>query len=79
MTWKVIYTEGLAKYEQLFPANKSTLIPLIFAQHECVKINSRQNRAFFAHLGAQKLMVREFFKYYFEPEFDDIIQYFSPP
>ena len=45
-----------------------TLIPLI-----------SRNRQFFAHFGARKLMVREFLKYHFRPEFDGILQYFSPP
>ena len=53
--------------------------PLIFEQHECLKINSMQNRPFFAHLSAQKLMVCNFFEYHFRPEFDGILQYFSPP
>ena len=34
---------------------------------------------FFEHLRPQKLMVREFLKYHFRPEFDAILQYFSPP
>ena len=56
-----------------------TLNSLIFAQHECTKISSAQYRPFFAHLGAQKLIVCKFFKYHFRPEFDGILQYFWPP
>ena len=39
---------------------------LIFAQHECAKVNSVQNSPFFAH-------------YHFRLEFDYILQYFLPP
>ena len=54
--------------------NVNTIIPLVFAE-----INSLQNRLFFGHLGAQKLMACKFLKYNFRPEFDGILQYFSPP
>ena len=50
--------------------------PLIFAQHDCAKINSVRNRPL--HLDARKLMVRKFLKYHFRAEFDGILQYFSP-
>ena len=52
--------------------------PLTFVQHECAKINSARNMSFFAHLVARKVMVREFLKYNFRPEFDGILQYFLP-
>ena len=41
--------------------------PLIFTHHKYAKVNSARNRLFFVHLGARKLMVREFLKYYFRP------------
>ena len=48
-------------------------------QLEWAKIYIAQNRPFFTHLGAQKLIVRELLKYDFRPEFDGILQYFFPP
>ena len=45
-------------------------------QLEWAKIYIAQNRPFFTHLGAQKLIVRELLKYDFRPEFDGILQYF---
>ena len=53
--------------------------PFISAQHECVKINNARSRSFFVNLGGRKLMVCKFLKYHFIPEFDGILQYFSPP
>ena len=46
---------------------------LIFAQHECAKINIARTRLFFAQFDERKL------KYHFRLEFDCILQYFSPP
>ena len=43
------------------------------------KLIAYNNRHFFAHLGARKLMVCEFLNYHCRPEFDGILQYFLPP
>ena len=70
MEW-FLYDNDL-RHERINPMN--FLAPLLFAQNDCAKIDSVQNRQFFVLLGAQKLMVREFLKYNFRPELDGILQ-----
>ena len=50
--------------------------PLIM--RSSAEINSAGYRPFFAHLGAQKVMKREFLKHHFKSDFDDILQHFPP-
>ena len=47
------------------PIPENTLIPLIFAQQERIKVNGTQYKPFLAHLDVQKLIVREIRKYCF--------------
>ena len=51
---------------------------LISVQQEYTKSNGAQNRAFFMHLGARKIVVHEILKYHFRVEFKGILLYFSP-
>ena len=58
---------------------QNTLIPLIFAHHECAKVNNVRNRLFFSHLSARKLTVRDFLKCCFRPGFGGILKYLLSP
>ena len=41
-------------------------LPLLFGQEDWARINSLQNRPFFTHLGAQKLILQKFLWYLLE-------------